>query len=211
MTASSCQHSCHCIDQHQCRWLRIPRYRLVQPPSQQHGLSSDSIASVPGSPDNSNARQQVSAVTAGGRLQAATDMAVLSHHAAAINASLVAAGSRLAGASSRAPPSAPAQHEPAAWRPLSVGGTSVTESMHSATSGRSDRGGARGPSNLCTRLPGGNRSTRMQNRAQLALRPQISRCSMQACQHEHQCLNGAAKVSQMLDSTRHAMNRYAGR
>jgi hypothetical protein len=184
----------------------------AQMPSQQHWPSSDSIASVTGSPDHSNARQQVSAETSGGRLQAATDTAVLSHHAAAINASLAAAGSRLAGASSGAAASAPAQHQPSAWRPLSIGGTSVTESMHSASSGRSHGDSDGGPSNF---MPLG---------AQWEPQHPDAIQSTAGCEATDQPLlesgpvsmsnsvsNGVAKVSHMLDSTWHAMNRYAGR
>lgn len=189
-----------------------PPHRSAQMLSQQHGPRSDTTGSLPGSPDTSDARQQVSTGVVGGRLQAATDTAVLSHHAAAINASLAAAGSRLAGASSRAAASAPAQHHPAAWRSLSVGGTSVTDSMHSATSGRSHGNGDGGPSNFmplgalwesphpdAIQSAAGSEATDqpLLDAGPVGMTNSVS--------------SGVAKVSHMLDSTWHAMNRYAGR
>lgn len=82
-----------------------------------------------------------SSVTAAGsselpRMQPADDSAILSQHAAAINASLVAAGSRLAAGSSGVSSSSRAlAHGPGSRGPLSDGGVSTTASMHSATSG----------------------------------------------------------------------------
>lgn len=184
----------------------------AQLPSHHHWPSNASIAALPNSPANSDARQQVSAETSGGRLQAATDAAVLSHHAAAINASLAAAGSRLAGASSRAAFSAPAQHQPAGWRPLSVGGTSVTESMHSAASGRSDRGGDGGPSNFVQqaawREPQHLDAKQSAAGSEATDQPLLDAGPVSMT---NSVSNGVAKVSHMLDSTWHAMNSYAGR
>jgi hypothetical protein len=184
----------------------------AQLPSQQHGPSSNNIGALPGSPGSSRVTPWDSTATAGSRLQAATDTAVLSHHAAAINASLAAAGSRLAGASSRAAFGAPAQQQPAAWRPQSIGGTTVTESMHSATSGRSRGDGNEGPSNF---MPLGARCEPSHSDAihstagsEATDQPLLDAGPVSMT---NSVSNGVAKVSHMLDSTWHAMNRYAGR
>lgn len=71
----------------------------------------------------------------GGQPHWATDQAIISHHAAAINASLAAASSRLAAAGSSAGSGTAAPHRQPHSRGLpSVGGTSATASMHSALS-----------------------------------------------------------------------------
>ena len=75
----------------------------------------------------------------------ADDQAILTQHAAAINASLTTAGSRLAVSSGGSRSSRPGKHvaPPLSEAGLSEGGT--TASMHSATSGRgsSNNGGSR--------------------------------------------------------------------
>lgn len=87
------------------------------------------------------------------RMQPADDSAILSQHAAAINASLVAAGSRLAAESSGASGGRANARGPGSKGPLSDGGTSATASMHSATSGGEHVGGGGGGSRSAASTP----------------------------------------------------------
>lgn len=112
------------------------------PLTQQERQASSAAPSAPASGAGSGARHSGSvsagtrALSGGSQQHGASDQAVLSHHAAAINASLVAVGSRLAAAGSNEGSGRAAPHKPPSSRGLlSLGGTSATASMHSAMSG----------------------------------------------------------------------------
>lgn len=189
----------------------LPPQWPTQPDTQQMLPSSKGGGLLPGSPGGSGAMQRAPSLGGGSEQQAATDAAVMSHHAAAINASLTAAGSRLAGASSRASV-ASAQHQLGSHGLLSVGGASATASMHSARSGVSSShgsGAGRGVSmSHCTWHAPQHPVAAPSTAGTEAVDEPLLRSDVKSVGGS--LASGAAKVSNALDSSWQALKRYAG-